>query len=86
MILRNLFYAFFFGAINATPENRLPAAGLPASAEKSAIGKFSVSARDRFENLISLMNPKNDPQGLTESPQGPPRKRPGTISNPPEYP
>ena len=76
IIGQNRIYASFFGAIQATSKNRLPAAGLPSSAEKSAIGKFSVSARDPFENLISLINPKNDPQGPHREPPRPTQRAP----------
>ena len=72
----DLAYAFFFKAIHATWENRLPAAGLPSSAKKSWIGKFSASARDPLKNLISLMNPKNDPQGTNREPPRPTQRAP----------
>ena len=76
LISEKLIQASLFETINATFKNRLPAAGLPSSAEKSPIGKFSAFARDPFENLISLMNPKNDPQGPHREPPRPTQRAP----------
>ena len=83
LISENLIQASLFEAINATFENRFPAAGLPSSAAKSPIKTFSTTPPESNPAHGPSKSAPRDPQRRAP---GAPREPPGTPRHLPEHP